>query len=161
MDAGAGNIIPLRPSHLMTWPEALLLAGLVLLSVVCVAGGAYLSLFGVPTRDRYGVVLGKVVQPAPATGQQAGRRFAAAPGSAVVIASADSRRRVVATVRTNARGLFRVQLPPGGYIISARAPQAELAAGGRRIDLVGGQALSPRLELSLPVRAADVSAAPR
>ena len=158
MDDGAGNITPLRPSRVITWPEALLLAGLVLLSVVCLVAGAYLSLFGVPAPDRYGVVLGKVVQPASAVAREAGSRFAAAAGSSVVIRSAGAGRHVVVTVRTDAGGLFRVQLPPGSYIVSAHSPQAQLSAGAQRIHLLGGQALNPRLQLSAPMRAADTSA---
>jgi hypothetical protein len=157
MDAATGNVVPLRPSRTISWPEALLLAGLVLLSLVSLVAGALLVLYGVPPHNRHGVLVGSVVQPASAA-QEGGGRFAAAAGSSVVIASADAHRRVLATLRADAGGLFRVQLRPGSYVISVISPRPGVPAKAWRIELLGGQALTRRLELAPTVRAADLSA---
>ena len=141
------------PARLITWPEALLVAGLVVVSVILLAGGAYLVRYGVPAPSRYGVLLGKVVEPAPDELQRSGRRMVAAADCWVVITSSDDASRMA--VQTDERGWFRVTLPPGSYELQARSPHERLTGRERRIEVLGGQALNPRLSLSAPLRATN------
>jgi len=147
------------PARLMSWPEAMLIAGLVVASLFLLAAGAYLLRYGVPAASRYGVVLGQVVKPTPAEAQHSGRRAVGAGGSWIVITSTDDASRIA--VQADERGRFRVKLPPGSYVLRARSSQERLSAQERRIEVLGGQALNPRLSLSAPLWAASAGQLPR
>ena len=155
-DVAPGDVPPAR---LISGPEVMLVAALVGVSLSLLAAGAYLLRYGVPAASKQGVVLGKVVKQAPAEVRQAGRRVVGAGGSWVVITSADDASRIA--VQADERGRFRVILPPGSYVLQARSSQERLSAPERRIEVLGGQALMPRLSLSAPLRAARAGQLPR